>query len=123
MTMMPEKRGSDIVETVVDRIRLSVIFDDFGYIRTLRWVKHKMVQTTQRHSEQAINGGVDEMKFNITQDTTNSHLLHKYDLMKMELGVDWLTVQYWDLRKPLCCGQSNMAVHVAHTKTFTIKHL
>ena len=40
MTMMPEKRGSLIVETVVDRIRQSMIFDDdFGYFRRICWVE------------------------------------------------------------------------------------
>ena len=40
MTREPEVRGSLAVETVVDRIERSAIFEnDFGYIRRIAWVE------------------------------------------------------------------------------------
>lgn len=72
------------------------IGNDFGYIRTICWAKTQDGASYLEKFWAGYHGRlwwVDEMKFNITQGTTNSHLLHKYDLIKMELGVDWLTVQ------------------------------
>ncbi|XP_065921003.1 collagen alpha-1(XII) chain-like [Dysidea avara] len=48
---------------------------------------------------------MDEVNFEVTKDTTTySQLLQKYDLIKLEFGIDWLVVQWRDLRTPLYCG-------------------
>ena len=109
MTMMSEKRGSLIVETVVDRIRQSMIFhDDFGYIRRICWVETQDGANYLTTFRPGYHGGlwrVDEVNFEVTKDTTTySQLLQKYDLIKSEFGIDWLVVQWRDLRTPLYCG-------------------
>ena len=105
----PEQTGTQVVETVVDRIGHSSIFgNDFGYIRRICWVETKDGTDIEKTFRPGYHGGlwqVDEAVFCKTKDTS-SHpiLLEKYDLIKSAFNINWLHVKWIDLRMPLHCG-------------------
>jgi len=104
-----EQTGTQVVETVVDRIGRSSIFDnDFGYIRRICWVETKDGADIEKTYRPGYHGGlwqVDEAAFNKTKDTFSYPiLLEKYDQIKSYFGIDWLCVKWVDLRMPLHCG-------------------
>jgi len=105
----PEQTGTQVVETVVDRIGRSSIFDnDFGYIRRICWVETKDGADIEKTYRPGYHGGlwqVDEAAFHKTQDTSAYPILHeKYDQIKSYFGIDWMCVKWVDLRMPLHCG-------------------
>ena len=105
----PEQTGTQVVETVVDRIERSSIFDnDFGYIRRICWVETKDGTEVEKTFRPDYHGGlwqVDEAVFHKTQDTSSyPTLLKKYDQIKSAFDIDWLYVKWVDLRMPLHSG-------------------
>ncbi|XP_065920908.1 uncharacterized protein [Dysidea avara] len=104
----PEQTGTQVIETVVDRIGRSSIFgNDFGYIRRICWVETKD-GTDEKTFRPGYHGGlwqVDEAVFHKTQDTSSYPiLLKKYDQIKSAFDIDWLYVKWVDLRMPLHSG-------------------
>jgi len=108
LTKTPEKTGTEIVETVVDRIARAGIFgNDYGYIRRVCWVETKDGADAAKTFREGYHGGlwqVDEKFFLQTKDTsTYPILLEKYELIKSNFDIDWTTVKWEDLRAPLYC--------------------
>lgn len=104
-----ETTGSKLVETVVDRIGRSAIFEnDFGYVRRISWVETKDGMDYAQTFRPNYHGGlwqVDEVVFRQTKDTnTYPGLVDQYEKINSEFDVDWSTVQWKDLRKPLYCA-------------------
>ena len=106
LTQKPEMTGKRVVDTVVDRIKHSEIFkNDFGYIKRIAWVETKFGQDPAQTFRPGYHGGMwqmDEDLFNKTKDTdTYPPLADTHQKLALKLDVDWLKVQWQDLRKPL----------------------
>ena len=109
LTTEPEVRGSLVVETVVDRIERSAIFEnDFGYIRRIAWVETRDGLNRTFTFRPGYHGGlwqVDEVVFEETKNTaTYPLLIEKYQQIRVEFDIEWPTVEWEELRKPLHCG-------------------
>ena len=109
MTREPEVRGSLAVETVVDRIQHSAIFEnDFGYIRRIAWVETRDGLNRSFTFRPGYHGGlwqVDEVVFMETQNTSvYPQLVDKHEQILAEFDIEWAAVEWEDLRKPLHCG-------------------
>ena len=107
-TRVPESSGSAVVQATVALIQNANIFpDDRQLLRRIAWVESKD-GTDSRTYRQGYHGGiwqVDISGFRDTQDTT-SHpgLVAKFRDIQREFGIDWPSVQWEDLRKPLYSG-------------------
>ena len=105
--------GSKVVEAVIDRIARSEIFENnFGYIRRISWVETKdgLEKLTFRPNYHGGLWQMDEKVFKQTKDiNTYPALTKKFARIQSEFQINWVSVQWNDLRKPLHCG---LAVHL-----------
>lgn len=107
-TRVPESSGSAVVQATVALIQNSGIFpDDRQLLRRIAWVESKD-GTDSRTYRQGYHGGiwqVDMVGFQDTLDTTaHPGLDAKFREIQQEFGIDWPSVQWEDLRKPLYSG-------------------
>lgn len=108
LTRIPGSSGTTVVQATDALIRDSGIFpDDHQLLRRIAWVESKD-GTDPRTYRQGYHGGiwqVDLTGFRDTQDTT-SHpgLVSKFQEIQRRFGIDWPSVQWEDLRKPLYSG-------------------
>ena len=99
--------GSAVVRAVIGRIEDTNIFpNDNQLLRRIAYVESK--DGTDNTYRNGYYGGiwqVDEVGFNDTQDTA-SHpgLATKMDKFQEKLDIDWRTVRWQDLRRPLYSG-------------------
>ena len=107
-TQIPGSNGSSVVQATVAMIRGSGIFpNDHQLLRRIAWVESK----DGNHSDtyrQGYHGGiwqVDLIGFQDTQNTTSHpRLVSKFSQIRQQFCIDWRTVQWKDLRKPLYSG-------------------
>ena len=108
-----EMSGSKVVEAVVDRIARSEIFEnDFGYIRRISWLETKdgLEKLTFRPNYHGGLWQMDEEVFKQTKDTnTYPTLTDKFVRIEAKFQINWISVLWNDLQKPLHCG---LAVHM-----------
>ena len=102
----PDISGRKIVDAVINKIRKYETFkNDFGYIRRIAWAETKYGLD---HARPGYHGGLWKMDKEIFAKTkdTNSYpaLTEKYDKIKSQCDIDWPSVQWEDLRKPLHGG-------------------
>ena len=108
LTREPESSGSSVVLATVAQIRDSNIFpDDRQLLRRIALVESDDGRNPRTY-RQGYHGGiwqVDLIGFQDTQDT-NSHpgLVSKFEEIQSKFGIDWPSVQWEDLRKPLYSG-------------------
>ena len=100
--------GENVVEAVVARIRQTGIFgDDRSFLRRIAYVESKD-GTDRRTYRAGYNAGiwqVDEIAFLATKDTSSHPSLNgKHQKIRQHLSIDWSTVTWNDLRKPLYSG-------------------
>ncbi|XP_067662561.1 uncharacterized protein [Haliotis asinina] len=101
-TQVPGASGSEVTEAVVNRITESCLFsDDKMFLRRLAYVEtHDGTDTkTYRHGYDGGIWQIDQNKFNLIK---NSGTL--FADVKSQFAIDWNTVQWSDLRKPLYSG-------------------
>ena len=107
-TRIPGSSGTTVVQATVALIQESGIFpDDHQLLRRIAWVESKDGTDSQTY-RQGYHGGiwqVDLIGFRDTQDTT-SHpgLVSKFREIQGRFNIDWRSVQWEDLRKPLYSG-------------------
>ena len=107
-TRIPRSNGSSVVQATVALIRGSGIFpNDHQLLRRIAWVESKDGNHPDTY-RQGYHGGiwqVDLIGFQDTQNTT-SHpgLVSKFSKIRRKFDIDWLSVQWEDLRKPLYSG-------------------
>ncbi|XP_072045520.1 uncharacterized protein [Amphiura filiformis] len=98
----PKAHGSDVTQAAANAV--SNIFPDKGFLRrTARVESNDGCHPSTFRS--GYHGGifqVDKVGFQDTQNTA-SHpgLTSKHQAIQKEFGIDWKTVQYSDLQKPL----------------------
>ncbi|XP_022091887.1 uncharacterized protein LOC110979972 [Acanthaster planci] len=98
-----ESSGSDVVLACIQSFG-GIFPSDHGFLRRVAWVESK--DGTDPNTYRAgYHGGiwqVDKIGFESTKDTA-SHpgLRNKFASIKSSLSIDWTTVQWDDLRKPL----------------------
>ena len=107
-TRVPESSGSAVVQATVALIQNSGIFpDDHQLLRRIAWVESKD-GTDSGTYRQGYHGGiwqVDVIGFRDTQNTTaHPGFDAKFREIQQEFGIDWPSVQWEDLRKPLYSG-------------------
>ena len=107
LTREPGASGTDVVRAVVNRIQ-AVFGADNQFLRRIAYVESRDGTDLDTYRS-GYHGGiwqVDESAFRDTQDfTSHPELLAKYEMIRMEFGIDWLqAVQWMDLRKPLYSG-------------------
>jgi hypothetical protein len=109
---LPEKKGKDVVKEVVDIVtNLKLGGPEFGIMERIAVAESRNGEhpgTFSNKDGKPYYGGiwqVDKIGFEATQDTT-SHpgLKRKFEKIKKELGIDWTTVKWEDLTKPLYSG-------------------
>ena len=109
LTRTPEASGKAVVKAVVSLIRQSGIFpDDQSLLRRIAFVESKDGKD-RRTYRAGYHGGiwqVDQIGFNDTQDTAShtKKLAVKHQQIKEHFGIDWPSVTWMDLRKPLYSG-------------------
>ena len=107
-TLMARSSGAEVVEATVEKIQKSGIFpNDKKFLRRTAYVESKD-GTDSNTYRQGYHGGiwqVDKTGFEATQDTA-SHpaLVNKFAKVKAEFGIDWSSVKWTDLEKPLYSG-------------------
>ena len=104
-----EEKGKDVVKEAVSVVtRLKLGSEEFGILE--RIAQHESLNgehsgTFSNKNGKAYHGGifqVDEKGFKDTQNiSSHPGLKKKFDKIKKELGIDWTTVKWEDLRKPL----------------------
>ena len=108
LTRTPGSSGTPVVLATVGLIRESGVFqDDRQLLRRIAWVESKD-GTDSRTYRQGYHGGIWQVDLSGFQDTQNttSHprLVSKFSQIQSKFGIDWRTVQWEDLRKPLYSG-------------------
>ena len=104
-TRVAESRGATVVKAAVAQIQRSGIFpDDHSFLRRIAYVESR--DGTHPGTYRArYHGGiwqVDLVGFQSTQNTAHHpSLVVKHREIRMRFGIDWSTVQWMDLRKPL----------------------
>ena len=109
LTREPEATGPDVADTVVRQIEITGIFENdhmHDYVRRIARVESKdgLDNTTYRDGYHGGLWQVDEALFLVTQNTSYPILIDKHKLVKMQFDVDWLLMQWKDLRIPLWSG-------------------
>ena len=111
-TREPEAAGSKLVETVLIRIEAAKISEDdqmYNYLRRVARVESSdgLDDSTYRDGYHGGLWQVDEPLFLVTQDnTTYPQLTDKHKLVNDQFKVDWMTMQWRELRKPLWSGMA-----------------
>ena len=108
LTRTPGSSGANVVQATVAQIRDSGIFpDDHQLLRRIAWVESRD-GTHLLTYRQGYHGGiwqVDLTGFRDTQDTTSHpELVSKFREIQGRFNIDWRSVQWEDLRKPLYSG-------------------
>nr|KAG5712505.1 hypothetical protein BaRGS_011479 [Batillaria attramentaria] len=107
MTIVEEAKGAQVVESVVARIKARCIFsNDRLFLRRVAYVVSRD-GTDPATYRQNFHGGiwqVDEAMFDGTQDGTSTYVNTAISTIDSALGIDWSTVTWYDLRKPLYSG-------------------
>lgn len=103
LTRTPESSGTPVVLATVGLIRESGIFsDDRQLLRRIAWVESRDGTDSQTY-RQGFHGGiwqVDLTAFQNTQNTTFG-LVSTFREIQRHFGIDWQSVRWEDLRKPL----------------------
>ena len=107
-TIVPESRGKYVVDAVVNRIQDSVIFsDDNSLLRRIAYVESSDGEDADTYRN-GYDGGIwqlDLTRFQTTSDIdTHPELQTKHQKIMQVFDIDWLNVQWLDLRKPLYSG-------------------
>ena len=107
-TLTPKAFGDAVVKAVVSRIHQSGIFPcDCSLLRRIAFVESKDGRDPQTYRD-SYHGGiwqVDEIGFNDTQNTaSHMKLAAKHQEIKEYFEIDWPSVTWMDLRKPLYSG-------------------
>ena len=102
----PEAAGHEVADAAVSQIESAKIFEDnhmLDYVRRIAVVESRdgLDNTTYRKDYHGGLWQVDEVLFLATQNTSYTVLIHKHKLVKMQFDIDWLLLQWIDLRKPL----------------------
>ena len=97
--------GSAIVLLTIARLQQSGIFaDDNELLRRIAYVETRD-GTAENTYRQGYNGGIWAVDENIFNDTQNINiyprLRAKFDQIRRQFNVDWCSVRWSDLRKPL----------------------
>lgn len=105
LTVAPESSGSAVVTACVSLITQSQIFpNDNGILRRIAYVETDDGNDVDTYPSN-YHGGIwslDEAKFVQTQDVAAFSDLQSYvQAISTELGIDWTSAQWVDLRKPL----------------------
>ena len=105
-TLEREATGADVVRAVSNRIQ-AVFGDDRQFLRRIAFVESKD-GTDSNTYRSGYHGGiwqVDEIAFRSTKDTA-SHpgLIAKHQQILDTFGINWLNVEWSDLRIPLFSG-------------------
>lgn len=108
LTRIPGSNGTTVVQATDALIRCSGIFpDDHQLLRRIAWVESKD-GTDPRTYRQGYHGGiwqVDLTGFRDTQDNaSHPRLVSKFQEIQRHFGIDWPSVQWENLRKPLYSG-------------------
>lgn len=106
-TQIREESGADVVRAVVNRIQEVFGKNDKQFLRRVAFVESKD-GTDSNTYRSGYHGGiwqVDRVAFQDTQDTaSHPELFAKYDRIMREFEIDWPSVQWTDLRRPLYSG-------------------
>ena len=107
--MEPETNGTEVVNTVVSQIKTSRIFEtnyEYDYIRHIAWVESTdgLNDATYRENYHGGLWQVDEPLFLVTQNISIPILRDKHKLVKIHFDINWMTLQWKDLRVPLWSG-------------------
>ena len=108
LAQKPETCGSKVVESVVERISRSRIFkNDYGYVRRISFVETKdgLDALTFRSNYHGGLWQVDEVMFKRTKNTdAHPELIDLHRKIEAEFNINWPSIQWKDLRKPLHCA-------------------
>ena len=100
--------GTAVVRAVIGRIEDTNIFpNDNQLLRRIAYVESKdgTDSTTYRNGYHGGIWQVDEIFFQTTQDTaSNPGLVVSLDEIQRIFGIDWRTLRWQDLRRPLYSG-------------------
>ena len=107
-TLLAKNFGAEVVKATVEKIQESGIFaDDNHFLRRVAYVESKD-GTDSRTYRDGYHGGiwqVDEIAFKDTQATASHPLLvNKIAEIKKKFGIEWCSVEWTDLEKPLYSG-------------------
>ena len=97
---------------IASHARSEIFENNFGYIRRISWVETEdgLEKLTFRPNYHGGLWQMDEKVFKQTKDiNTYPALTKKFARIQSEFQINWVSVQWNDLRKPLHCG---LAVHL-----------
>ena len=105
LTLTPASSGSDVVAACVSLITQSQIFPaDNGILRRIAYVETHDGTDGDTYPSNYHGGiwNIDQTKFMETQNVAADATLQTYvEAISTELGIDWTSAQWVDLRKPL----------------------
>ncbi|XP_046370365.2 uncharacterized protein LOC124144821 [Haliotis rufescens] len=99
--------GPDVVTTVVDIIRSNCILPgDKLFLRRLAYVETKDGSMPKTYSDPNNSGGIWQVSSSMLAQTQGNQpeLQPLYKILQDSLHINWMTVQWSDLRKPLYSG-------------------
>ncbi|XP_046562101.1 von Willebrand factor A domain-containing protein 1-like [Haliotis rubra] len=99
--------GPDVVTTVVDIIRTNCIFpQDKLFLRRLAYVETRDGSSPKTYSDPNNSGGIWQVSSSMLAQTQGNQpeLQPLYTIIQNALNINWRTVQWSDLRKPLYSG-------------------
>ena len=103
LTRTPGSSGTPVVLATVGLIRESGVFqDDRQLLRRIAWVESRDGTDSQTY-RQGYHGGIWQVDLIAFQDTKNITfgLNSTFREIQRHFGIDWQSVQWEDLRKPL----------------------
>nr|KAG5703057.1 hypothetical protein BaRGS_016218 [Batillaria attramentaria] len=103
-TREPDTGGSALVEATLAQLHDACIYPDYNlFLRRLAFVETRDGTDPATYSTPGYNGGiwkVDQAMFQRTK-TEAARLTQQYNDIRDKFGIDWNTVTWTDLRKPL----------------------
>ncbi|KAL4221525.1 hypothetical protein ACF0H5_019782 [Mactra antiquata] len=105
LTRSPNAYGASVVEAVVNMIRETCLFaDDRRFLRRLAYVESSDGNSPLTYRT-GFDGGIWQIDRSELLATKNEPQLNtEYQIIQDKFGIDWSTVTWSDLRKPLYSG-------------------
>ncbi|CAG2236748.1 unnamed protein product [Mytilus edulis] len=118
-TRQPGAIGSEVVDAVVNLIKVSCLCaDDKRFLVRLAYVQSHNGYDAKTFRD-GYHGGIWQIDKNMFDETHSNagRLTNEYNIIRNQFGIDWSTVTWSDLRKPLYSGISAALYIILHGGT------
>ena len=102
-TLVPGTNGSAVVDVCIAKVSDVFVDDDQLMLRRIAYVETGYGNDPDTYSDISNDGGIWQLsrdKYNATKNTADSTLNSLIQKIQENFGIDWVSTQWSDLRKP-----------------------